>query len=651
MKERGSFTVAFAGGSLPSLLEPLHNRTDVDWSKWHIFTVDERCVPHRCELSSWKLVFLSTQLSRRLAPDASALFNSHHDSNVRSLRMVLLHKPAPSLPPNQARRPLSLLGNHFPWDLGLRAPAGSGRASAPRTGRRYTPSTNPCARARARRPRRPPLTTSAGCARSQPPPCPGYGVVDILSLSHSLCDAALRNAPEDRSFLRDGLSHSVRTPPACRFSMPLCWASGPMGTSRASSRATRCSPSPRVRGGGGRLALHPPILHCSALCSALSCLNSLTTVGAVWVRGARVGVSCREVGAGDPRLAEAAPTPHHALAVCNQRRQVRVDAVLLGRPPFLCSACLLIPCASVHGGRHTLVPHDGQLRTKAALQTTVIPRAGPKPLPAGRSRLSPCRAVQAQVLRCEGEGEGRHRPPNPGGEGPGPAGGAGRGTQTDSAHPLLLLISTVVGAGAGQTALSHAASAGNGWAAQWPWWLRVHALRSGSARVIYFSVPFEVLTALLLDGTFPLSLTAGQCDLDPRRMRGPRAARAASLRRRRLSAGPPADAGVPAGLTGATFVVPRFFCWGLPFYWVIFFLRVWGRAAVTLRQALSWSFWCLAGSLRREKAKDTTRVTQRRVRARRRSLGPCRFHFSIRTDAALKDSVVASSDGGWWKAV
>ena len=47
VKERGAFTVAFAGGSLPSLLEPLRLRNDVDWAKWHVFTVDERCLPHR----------------------------------------------------------------------------------------------------------------------------------------------------------------------------------------------------------------------------------------------------------------------------------------------------------------------------------------------------------------------------------------------------------------------------------------------------------------------------------------------------------------------------------------------------------------------------------------------------------------------------
>jgi 6-phosphogluconolactonase len=46
---RGRFTVALSGGSLPKVLcppltaEPF--RSQVDWSNWHIFWADERCVP------------------------------------------------------------------------------------------------------------------------------------------------------------------------------------------------------------------------------------------------------------------------------------------------------------------------------------------------------------------------------------------------------------------------------------------------------------------------------------------------------------------------------------------------------------------------------------------------------------------------------
>ena len=44
---RGSFTVALAGGSLIKLLGGLKTATDIEWNKWHVFWVDERCVPHR----------------------------------------------------------------------------------------------------------------------------------------------------------------------------------------------------------------------------------------------------------------------------------------------------------------------------------------------------------------------------------------------------------------------------------------------------------------------------------------------------------------------------------------------------------------------------------------------------------------------------
>jgi 6-phosphogluconolactonase len=46
--ERGRFTVALSGGSLPKLLaataaEPFSGR--IDWAAWHVFWADERCLP------------------------------------------------------------------------------------------------------------------------------------------------------------------------------------------------------------------------------------------------------------------------------------------------------------------------------------------------------------------------------------------------------------------------------------------------------------------------------------------------------------------------------------------------------------------------------------------------------------------------------
>ncbi len=57
---RGRFTVALSGGSLPKLLaprlivEPL--RDDIDWSAWHVFFADERCVPLTHPDSNYRLV-------------------------------------------------------------------------------------------------------------------------------------------------------------------------------------------------------------------------------------------------------------------------------------------------------------------------------------------------------------------------------------------------------------------------------------------------------------------------------------------------------------------------------------------------------------------------------------------------------------------
>jgi 6-phosphogluconolactonase len=43
---RGKFVIALSGGSMPAILAPLvESIPDDDWSKWHVFFVDERCVP------------------------------------------------------------------------------------------------------------------------------------------------------------------------------------------------------------------------------------------------------------------------------------------------------------------------------------------------------------------------------------------------------------------------------------------------------------------------------------------------------------------------------------------------------------------------------------------------------------------------------
>mmetsp|Transcript_32588 Transcript_32588/g.45213 ORF Transcript_32588/g.45213 Transcript_32588/m.45213 type:complete len:301 (+) Transcript_32588:51-953(+) len=46
IESKGSFTVAVAGGSLINLLGGLKKSEGVQWDKWHVAWVDERCVPH-----------------------------------------------------------------------------------------------------------------------------------------------------------------------------------------------------------------------------------------------------------------------------------------------------------------------------------------------------------------------------------------------------------------------------------------------------------------------------------------------------------------------------------------------------------------------------------------------------------------------------
>lgn len=54
LQERGAFTLVLSGGSLFKALSPLIGLPGVDFSKWHIFFVDERNVPHSSPDSNFK---------------------------------------------------------------------------------------------------------------------------------------------------------------------------------------------------------------------------------------------------------------------------------------------------------------------------------------------------------------------------------------------------------------------------------------------------------------------------------------------------------------------------------------------------------------------------------------------------------------------
>ena len=57
--ERGRFCVALSGGSLPKLLGPplaaQPRRSQIEWSAWHVFWADERCVPLAHAESNYRL--------------------------------------------------------------------------------------------------------------------------------------------------------------------------------------------------------------------------------------------------------------------------------------------------------------------------------------------------------------------------------------------------------------------------------------------------------------------------------------------------------------------------------------------------------------------------------------------------------------------
>ena len=56
---RGRFTLALSGGSLPKILCPPlvaePRRAQIDWSAWHVFWADERCVPLTDPESNYRL--------------------------------------------------------------------------------------------------------------------------------------------------------------------------------------------------------------------------------------------------------------------------------------------------------------------------------------------------------------------------------------------------------------------------------------------------------------------------------------------------------------------------------------------------------------------------------------------------------------------
>eukprot|EP00934_Nitzschia_sp_Nitz4_P002885 Nitzschia sp. Nitz4//scaffold369_size34440//15032//16747//NITZ4_007842-RA/size34440-processed-gene-0.24-mRNA-1//-1//CDS//3329549365//2875//frame0 len=76
--ERGAFTIALSGGSLPSQLAALpeyfaqQGITDPQWNKWHVLLADERCVPNTHSDSN--LLALQTNLLNHIGIPSSQVY-------------------------------------------------------------------------------------------------------------------------------------------------------------------------------------------------------------------------------------------------------------------------------------------------------------------------------------------------------------------------------------------------------------------------------------------------------------------------------------------------------------------------------------------------------------------------------------------------
>jgi 6-phosphogluconolactonase len=115
IKKKGSFTLVLSGGSLISQLSGLVGQKGVEWSKWFIFFVDERNVPHSSPDSNFKGAN-EALLSKVPIPEAN-IISIAENMPATSAAIIyegrLLALPTSVLPRNEAGLPvfdLMLLG-------------------------------------------------------------------------------------------------------------------------------------------------------------------------------------------------------------------------------------------------------------------------------------------------------------------------------------------------------------------------------------------------------------------------------------------------------------------------------------------------------------------------------------------------------------
>jgi 6-phosphogluconolactonase len=81
LKKQSRATLAISGGTSPKIMFEFFARSEFDWSRVHIFWVDERCVPKEHPDSNYKLA---------------------HDAWLKDLPGTNIHRVRTELPPEQA---------------------------------------------------------------------------------------------------------------------------------------------------------------------------------------------------------------------------------------------------------------------------------------------------------------------------------------------------------------------------------------------------------------------------------------------------------------------------------------------------------------------------------------------------------------------
>lgn len=90
LQERGAFTLVLSGGSLFKALSPLIGLPGLDLSKWHVFFVDERNVPHSSPDSNFKGAF-EVLLSK--VPTGASILGLLHLQQPADMRIVCMNTP------------------------------------------------------------------------------------------------------------------------------------------------------------------------------------------------------------------------------------------------------------------------------------------------------------------------------------------------------------------------------------------------------------------------------------------------------------------------------------------------------------------------------------------------------------------------------